>query len=170
MGRAGKKGKTFQANQWQPDPRQSLFLSYYIDPRSETFSNALQSALKAGYAQEYAEVITAQMPDWLAEGLSDMQMVKQALDNLVYFLSLDTVNEGTTKKGEVFTFNDPRLERIKADVSTFVLERLHKKKFAARQEVTGPGGGPIEYSLPAEEKDALDKLIAANRKKAGKND
>ena len=39
------------------DPRQTAFLTYYLDPKSETFSNALQSGLKAGYKQEYAENI-----------------------------------------------------------------------------------------------------------------
>ena len=36
-------------------PQQELFLSYYTNPKSETFSNALQSGLKAGYSQEYSE-------------------------------------------------------------------------------------------------------------------
>jgi hypothetical protein len=58
-----------KANQYRPDPRQSLFLSYYLDPKSKTFSNALQSALKAGYEQEYAESITAKMPTWLSNAL-----------------------------------------------------------------------------------------------------
>ena len=31
-------------------PQQKLFLANYLNPKSETFSNALQSALKAGYA------------------------------------------------------------------------------------------------------------------------
>jgi len=50
-------------------PRQFEFLSYYNNPKSPTFGNALQSALKAGFAQEYAETITAQMPEWLSENL-----------------------------------------------------------------------------------------------------
>jgi len=50
-------------------PRQIEFLRGYNDPKSETFGNALQSALKAGYSQEYAESITHQLPDWLSENL-----------------------------------------------------------------------------------------------------
>jgi hypothetical protein len=173
MAGKGKKGKTFRANQWQPDPRQALFLQYYIDPNSETFANALRSALRAGYEQEYAENITHLMPDWLSEGIGDAQMVKQALDNLTEFLTMDTLRRTFRVRGGKRTVleeaDDPRLKTIKADISKFVLERLQKKKFASRQEMTGPGGGPIEYTLPQEEMIALDKLIAANQQRR-KND
>ena len=40
-----------------PDPRQSLFLQYYLDPKSKTFSNALQSGIRAGYSAEYSQSI-----------------------------------------------------------------------------------------------------------------
>ncbi len=46
--------------------QQESFLSYYCDPKSETFSNAYQSAIKAKYSKEYAESITSQLPDWLS--------------------------------------------------------------------------------------------------------
>lgn len=45
------------------NPQQELFLERYTNPKSPTFSNALQSALEAGYKQEYAENITTLMPD-----------------------------------------------------------------------------------------------------------
>lgn len=65
-----------------PDPRQSLFLSLYLDPMSETFSNGLQSALKAGYAQEYAESLLAKMPEWLSENVGDVSRIKKAEQHL----------------------------------------------------------------------------------------
>jgi hypothetical protein len=48
-------------------PQQEQFLSFYTDPKSETFSNAVQSALKAGYEETYANNITGLMPDWLGK-------------------------------------------------------------------------------------------------------
>lgn len=58
--------ETYVANQWTPpDPRQDLFWSFYKDPKSLTFSNAKQSALKAGYSEGYANQITAQ--PWFVE-------------------------------------------------------------------------------------------------------
>lgn len=117
------------ANQYVPDPRQSLFLSYYLDPKSKTFSNALQSALKAGYEQEYAESITAQMPTWLSESIRDSEIIQRAEKNLSEFL------------------NDNEDKRIKADMTKFALERLNKAKYSSRSEVTGKDGEAIEHKV-----------------------
>jgi phage terminase small subunit len=118
-----------QTNQYTaPDPRQSLFLSYYLDPESETFSNALQSALKAGYSQEYSESLTSQMPKWLSESLGDLTIVKQAETNIKSFL----VGED---------------EKIKADITKFVLSRLNKKKWSERTELTGADGKDLQPVL-----------------------
>lgn len=103
------------------DPRQIEFLKNYLDPKSETFSNATQSALKAGYSQEYSENITSLMPKWLSENIGDSQLINQALQNLRYLL----VGED---------------DKIKSDLTKFVLERLNKKKFSQRQELTGEDG------------------------------
>lgn len=118
------------ANQYKVDPRQALFLSYYFDQKSETFSNALQSALKAGYEEEYAKTITAQMPTWLSENIREAKIIKQAEKNLNNFLS----DEEEDKK-------------IKADMTKFALERLNKVKYSARQELTGEDGKEIKLII-----------------------
>lgn len=46
-------------NQWSTSPRQEKFLEYYFTSDSETFANAYQSALKAGYKETYARTLTA---------------------------------------------------------------------------------------------------------------
>lgn len=53
------------------NPKQALFVSYYTDRKSETFANALRSALKAGYAQEYAEKILGVMSENVALNMAD---------------------------------------------------------------------------------------------------
>lgn len=98
------------------DPRQIEFLKYYLDPKSKTFSNALQSGLRAGYSQEYSENITYQMPDWLSENLGDLKLVNKALKNL------DELLDGEDNK-------------IRADLTKFTLERLNKKKFSPKSEI-----------------------------------
>ena len=70
------------ANQWVSDPRQELFISYYLNPDSETWSNAYQSALKAGYKEEYAKTITAQGTSWFSESISDNSLILKATKNL----------------------------------------------------------------------------------------
>ena len=62
--------------------QQQAFLKAFLDPKSPTWGNYLQSGLKAGYSQEYSESISYQMPDWLSESLGDSKLVQKALKNL----------------------------------------------------------------------------------------
>ena len=147
-----------QANQWIADPRQQLFLAYYIDPKSKTFANALQSALKAGFAQQYAENILTQMPDWLSEKLGNISpMLLKAERNMEEALEYPTMTQAMSmfgplyekkeikvrvknKKGKTITKikkvnGDPVLKhnlgliKIKQDVSMFVAERTGRNKW-----------------------------------------
>ena len=56
-----------QPNQWQANPKQELFLDYYLDVNSDTFANAYKSALKAGYSDGYSREIVAptNRQEWL---------------------------------------------------------------------------------------------------------
>ena len=109
------------ANQYEVDPRQAEFLKNYLDPKSDTFSNALQSALLAGYSQEYSESITSQMPDWLSEGLGDIKMLDKVEKNLNEFLDIAD-------------------DKIRLDATKFVGETVGKAKYSKRQELTGDKG------------------------------
>lgn len=104
------------------NPQQEEFLKNFLDPQSETFSNYTQSALKAGYSEDYANSITAQMPKWLDEALEDNNLVRKALDNLYEFLG------------------DRENINIRADMTKFTLSRLNKGKFSDRTEHTGKNG------------------------------
>lgn len=141
-----KKGRTKKVgNQYMVDPRQSIFLANYLDQKSPTFSNALQSALAAGYAQEYAENITSQAPDWLSERLGELrseQMLRKAERNLDEMLDLPSkvqalgqfgpIFEGKGKdKKPVMTYA-PTLLKIKIDTSQFIAERLGKSKYGSK--------------------------------------
>lgn len=116
-------------------PQQELFLKYYTDPKSNTFSNALQSGLKAGYSQEYSENITALLPDWLSESIGDQKMIAKAEKNLKQVQDLEVLND----EGKVIT--DVLRERTKVDM--FIVERLNKKKYSQRQELSDPDGNAI---------------------------
>ena len=117
------KNKKFQANQYQSDPRQLEFLALYLNPQSDTYSNALESALKAGFSQEYAETITYQMPKWLSENLGKRQrMLQKAENNLETILDYDDIDGGKRK--------------IKADITKFVAERLGKKWYGQEKGTT----------------------------------
>lgn len=52
----------------QNDPRKQDFLARYYNPSSETYANAYQSALAAGYSQNYSKQLTAVGNDWIKVG------------------------------------------------------------------------------------------------------
>lgn len=122
-------------NQYQPDPRQSLFLAAYIDPQSETFSNAYQSALRAGYEEEYAKVILSKDLDWLSEAVNDNDLVRRAEKALSEALDYTTIGEG----GKV----DAGAGRLKLDAAKLILKGLKKEKYSERVEQTGANGQPL---------------------------
>lgn len=48
------------------DPRQALFLEYYLKPGTETFNNIYKSALKAGYSESYADNFRKSEREWMS--------------------------------------------------------------------------------------------------------
>ena len=112
-------------------PQQESFLKNYLDPKSSTFSNYLQTGLKAGFSQEYSESIGYQMPDWLAEGLGkarNKNIVEKAERNLENALDglLDDPEKGK--------------KEIQWKASEFSLKTLKKDTYSERTEITGKDG------------------------------
>ena len=70
-----------------------MFLSYYLDPKSETFSNCTQSGLKAGYSKEYSENLLQILPDWLSKSIESSSLLYKAEKRLNQLLDLEPVNE-----------------------------------------------------------------------------
>jgi hypothetical protein len=115
-------------------PKQELFLSCYTNPNSETFGNALQSALKAGFGQEYAESITYKMPEWLADNVGSMKLLAKAEKVLNKTLDddydeseilIDGIPSGKTKK-------EASLSKIKQDSAKFIASTVGKKKYSTK--------------------------------------
>lgn len=133
-------------------PQQELFLAFYTDPKSETFSNALQSGLKAGYSREYSENITALLPNWLGEQITDLKRLRKAEKNLDEVQNMQVINE----EGKV----DTNLldKRIKVDI--FVSETIGKAKYSKRIEQTGKDGTDlIQNAFTEEQQTALLNLL-----------
>lgn len=140
-----RKHTSKKGNQYMVDPRQALFISKYVDPKSPSFSNALQSALAAGYSQLYAENLTSQMPVWLSEKLGEAKsnankMLQKAERNLDEILDLPNKVQAMGAFGPIFekTKNGKKvpvmtyatsLIKVKNDASQFVAERLGKGKY-----------------------------------------
>jgi len=129
------------------DDRQIRFLENYLDPKSKTYTNALQSALKAGFAQQYAESITAQMPDWLSEALGNEQRIAKAEKVFDECLTMNTISIKKIGDEEI-EIKDPQLLKIKQDTAKFIAETIGKKKgYTKRQELTGEEGKGIKLII-----------------------
>lgn len=133
-------------------PQQELFLAEYTNPKSQNFGNAVQSALKAGYTENYANNITGLMPDWLFENIGDMKRLRKAEKNLDEVQNIQIYNE----EGKL----DANLIDKRTKVDMFIAERLNKDKYSTRQEQTGKGGEAlIPETITKEEKEALLNLL-----------
>ena len=67
----------YGANQYVMDPRQKMCWDLYVNPKSETFGNAAQSAIKAGYTDKTANQITTE--DWFIGKLRRMNMLNNEI-------------------------------------------------------------------------------------------
>lgn len=104
-------------------PKQVLFLSNYNNPKSETFGNALQSALSAGYAREYAESIMSKNLDWMAENVGRRKRILEKAEK------------------NLETLLDSEDEKVQADMTKFVAKTLGKNDgYSDRTEITGKDG------------------------------
>lgn len=162
MGRTNPNG----ANQYVYDPRQKLCWDLYINPKSETFSNGLQSALKAGYEEGTANQITTM--DWFVDKLRRMNMLNKAekvleemLEMPVETMKLERDSEG---EYEEVMKTEPALVKIKQDTAKFIAERVGKETYSNRTEVTGKDGKDL---IPDEEskeksKEAINDFLNDN--------
>lgn len=83
-------GSQVQGNQWQSTPRQQKWLIYYMDPREkETWGNAYQAAIKAGYSESHANTIATGNTalDWVKQARNIMRLnpehLKTALNKII---------------------------------------------------------------------------------------
>ena len=129
------------------NPQRTAFKELYCNPESDTFGNAQQSAIKAGFSKEYAKNIMNQGQDWVLEIIRDTEMTSKAEKVLNEMLEMDVETiTMRTKNGDVIDRN-PALIKIKQDTAKFITERLKKEKWSNRTELTGKDG---EQLVPLE--------------------
>lgn len=153
------------ANQYQLDPRQKVCWGYYIDPKSETFSNALQSALRAGYEENYAKTIT--VTEWFVEKVRRMNLLGKAEKVLEECLDMKPViRKSIITKGEdgeeqsemVAEVTDPQMVKIRQDTAKFIASTQGKDEgYSTRSELTGKNGS--ELNPPQEKRELSAETI-----------
>ena len=118
-----KKSNPNGSNQYQLDPRQKFCWDYYINPKSETFGNATQSAIKAGYEPAYADQITT--VNWFVGKVRRLNLLNNAERNLDKILDLPLKDKAN----------------LVLDASKFVAKTLGKDDgYSERSELTGKDG------------------------------
>lgn len=130
------------ANQYQMDPRQKICWEYYINPRSETFGNGTQSAIKAGYEPDYADQITT--VEWFKGKVRRLNMLGKA--EKVLDRTLDEYDK------------DPKLAQ---DSSKFIAKTLGKDEgYSERTELTGLNGKDL-FKPSEEDKELVNKALSS---------
>lgn len=133
------------ANQYISDPRQLACWKFYTDPKSETFGNATQSAIRAGYTETTADHITLEA--WFVGKLRRLQLLDKAEKVLEETLDLDTLDEEGKK--------DKGLHALKLDAAKFIAKTQGKNEgYSERQELTGKDGSPL-----ITDKDKADEVL-----------
>jgi HD superfamily phosphohydrolase len=124
-------GKKYNKN--KVDTRIYNFKKYYTDPTSNTFQNVLQSALKAGYAQQYSENLSHLNPKWFSEMQQDSELLraKMLAKSEKHFNAMLDVPSDT---------NDKERLKLKQQTAVHISESLGKDLYSKRQELTDKGG------------------------------
>lgn len=143
------------ANQYQLDPRQKLCWEFYANPKSETFGNATQSAIRAGYEPDYADQITT--IEWFKGNLRRLNMLSKAEKVLDEMLEMPVETMKLEKNGDDYgevVKTEPALVKIKQDTAKFIAERVGKEHYSSRSEVTGKDGEALIPDKEAKERSA----------------
>ena len=148
------------------DPRQQDCWDRYINPTSETFANAKQSAIAAGFSESHAEDI--KKLDWWVGKERRLRMRNKGERKLEAILDMPiNVLEFIDRNGKriPYVVTDSTLLRIQQDTAKFAVERLGKEDWSSRQEVTGAGGGPVVDPMAKEKGDqAIQDFLAKGDK------
>lgn len=130
------------ANQYLLDPRQKKCWEDYINPKSETFGNATQSAIGAGYEPDYADQITT--VDWFKGKVRRLNMLGKA-ENV-----LDKTLDGEDIK-------------LAQDTAKFIAKTLGKNEgYSERTELTGNDGKdlmPVDQDIKEKIGKAIKEIL-----------
>ena len=113
--------------------QQTTFLKAYTDPKSPTWSNYRQSALKAGYSEEYADNLSSLMPDWLSENIGNTKLLQKANKNLE--MALDGLLDDPEKGAK----------QIQYKATEFVQKGLNRETFGDKADINLKGSLNISF-------------------------
>ena len=135
------------------DVRQLKTLEFYRNPKSETFGNLKQSAIKAGYDDEYANNLSTIQPLWLSASVKkDVARVLRAEKNLDKMLNVEI---------SLDTKNGIDVAKLQMEVSKFILKTIARQKYNEDQEQMTPNVQINIVNYNEKEKTVEDQTIEA---------
>lgn len=105
------------------------FLRHYADLESETFGNAYQSAIKAGYSKSYARVIRRHYHRWR------MIWLKRALKDKKLIAMVDSIRN--VKDDSVPYISEEKLRKLQSKGARELIGMTPKELFRALDELFG---------------------------------
>lgn len=135
------------------DPRKAKFMQFYYDRESPTWGNAKQSAIAAGFGENYACQITYRKPQWWLDFVRQQNMADLIEQHFTEVMQLPSVVQAMGAFGPLFA-----KETIKEEVGVFKTgKRKGQKKFVKR-EIKVPIMVPATSII--KEKTAVAKIAA----------
>lgn len=129
-----------QPNQWQGNPRQLLFMKYYLDvTEPDTFSNAYKSALKAGYTKSTAsQIASTDRIKWLKDYTNTSNLELEHLEQQLAELIIDKSSVDSK------SIDDTRLKAIElvAKLKGYMVEK--RQTVSVVKVELGKVNAPIE--------------------------
>lgn len=128
----------------RPNPRQLAFVEYYTSPASPTFSNATQSAIRAGYSEQYAKTLPQKYLIPLAERMTEKQRVdteeRIAMRSAMLYDAERALHSDIKIPDEAV----PAMRAIRQKSSALIAETLGKDVYSRRSETVN--GGAVLFS------------------------
>lgn len=122
------------------DARMKRMWDFYASPKSTSFNNAKQSAIKAGYSDRYSNNITGE--PWFKMKKRRMNLLGKAEKVLEKSLDMITIDLHGMEQADLL--------RVQADVAKFIAKTQGKDEgYSERTELTGKGGEGIVF-MPVE--------------------
>lgn len=127
------------ANQFQLDPRQKKCWEFYTDFKGETFGNAMQSAIKAGYTEGTANTITT--TEWFIGKLWRLNATFTGERKMKELMELQILDPESAKV-------DVGIARIQADLAKYLTSTQGKEEgYSTRTEMTGKDGKELPIPI-----------------------
>ena len=157
------------------DIRQTDFISYFFDPKSKTFNDIKNSALRAGFGKKYSETMSVRAQQWLSNAMGQRsRMLVKAERNLDEALDVDINEQAIGAFGPILDKKtkkpvmrrNVRVMELKHDASKFVAERIGKEHYGKAGDVYDQRSLIINITSEKAERIRKRRLIGNSERKS----